>query len=157
MTVTAPLAILALPLASALVLNAPVPPLIPLRVTAAFAPPTTPWGAGHRGVDLAGNTDQPVASLSSGRIGFSGSIGGKAVVTVHLEDGRRVTYEPVISELREGDAVRPGQIIGLLAAAGGHCGGRAGCLHIGLLRGAEYLDPLTLLAPRAVLKPWPER
>jgi murein DD-endopeptidase MepM/ murein hydrolase activator NlpD len=153
-----PLAGLVLPIATAVVISAPVPPVIPLRVVAPFEAPASRYGAGHRGIDVAADTDQPVASITSGRIGFSGSIAGKAVVTVLIADGRRVTYEPVISELASGTPVRAGQLIGTVAPRGGHCGGspqphRSGCLHIGLLRGDEYLDPMTLLRRPAVLKP----
>lgn len=153
-----PLAGLVLPIATGVVISAPVPPVIPLRVVAPFETPVSRYGAGHRGIDVAADTDQPVASITSGRIGFSGSIAGKAVVTVLIADGRRVTYEPVISELASGTPVRAGQLIGTVAPRGGHCGGspqpnRSGCLHIGLLRGDEYLDPMSLLRRPAVLKP----
>lgn len=163
-SVMTPLAGLVLPIATALVVSAPVPPLIPLRIVAPFEAPTSRYGTGHRGIDVAADTGQPVASITAGRIGFSGSIAGKAVVTVLMPDGRRVTYEPVTSELTAGTPVRAGQLIGTVAPRGGHCGGspqalgsgqphRSGCLHIGLLRADEYLDPLTLLRRPAVLKP----
>lgn len=159
-----PLAGLVLPVATALAISAPVPPVIPLRVVAPFEAPESRYGAGHRGIDVAADTDQPVASITPGRIGFAGSIAGKPVVTVLMTDGRRVTYEPVTSVLTAGTPVRAGQLIGTVAPRGGHCGGtpqalgsgrshRSGCLHIGLLRGAEYLDPMILLRRPAVLKP----
>lgn len=159
-----PLGGLVLPVATALVISAPVPPVIPMRVVAPFEAPESRYGAGHRGIDVAADTDQPVASITAGRIGFAGTIAGKAVVTVLMTDGRRVTYEPVTSELTTGTPVRAGQLIGTVAPRGGHCGGslqpsasgephRSGCLHIGLLRGDDYLDPMALLRRPAVLKP----
>lgn len=153
MPLTMPVTALLLPLSTALAVSAPVPPVIPLRVTAPFDAPAQPWGAGHRGIDVAADTDQPVASLTAGHIGFSGRVAGKPVVTVLLVDGRRVTYEPVVSELEPGAPVRAGQLIGTVAPSGGHCGGIARCLHIGLRAGDTYLDPMMLLRRPAVLKP----
>lgn len=131
----------------------PVWPVEPVAVVARFAPPEVPWGSGHRGIDLGARTDQPVRSTTDGIIGFAGVIAGKPVVTVLLADGRRVTYEPVRSSLRPGASVAAGDTLGTVAALGGHCGGLAGCLHIGLLRGETYLDPLVLLRRPSVLKP----
>src|SRR4029079_374616 len=52
---------------------APVPvgvcPLQPEpRVVRAFDPPDSPWGSGHRGVDLAGTVGQVVATALPGRV-----------------------------------------------------------------------------------------
>ncbi len=153
MAISLPVLALTWPLAAALALSAPVPPVIPLRLVAPFESPRTDWGAGHRGIDLAADTDQPVASLTQGVIGFAGMIAGKPVVTVHMGDGRRVTYEPVLTGLAPGRPVRAGELIGVVASRGGHCGGEAGCLHIGLLDGSGYVDPLALLRRPAVLRP----
>ena len=119
-----------------------------------FAPPDQAWGAGHRGIDLAATAASPVRALADGRVLFVGRIAGKGVVTVGLSDGRRVTYEPVDASVGVGDVVVRGQALGTLAAMGGHCGGAAGCLHVGLRRADAYLDPSSLLGSRpAVLKP----
>jgi len=40
--------------------------------------------------------------------------------------------------------VSAGAVLGRLTLAGSHCG-PAACLHWGLLRGGDYLDPLALL------------
>jgi murein DD-endopeptidase MepM/ murein hydrolase activator NlpD len=58
--------------------------------------------------------------------------------------GLRTTYEPVIATVHTGDAVTAGQSLGALEA--GHPGCPvAACLHWGLRRGEQYLDPLALL------------
>ena len=119
----------------------------PLRPTPevahAFEPPAGPYGAGHRGVDLAGAVGQPVHSAMAGTIAFVGHIAGKPVVTVsHGET--RTTYEPVSSDLEVGDPVALGRRIGSLELSFSHCFPRA-CLHWGWLRGETYLDPLTLV------------
>lgn len=128
-------------------------PVEPTAVLERFAPPEHPWGSGHRGIDLAAATGQSVRSMTAGHVGFTGSIAGKPVVTVLLADGRRVTYEPVHPALAPGSPVVAGSLLGHLAESGGHCGGRAGCLHLGLKRGDEYLDPLLLIRRPAVLVP----
>ena len=134
-------------------------------VVADFAPPSERWGAGHRGVDVRGVSGSPVRSWASGRVYFSGDVGGKPVVSIALGssslglavDSSRVTrftYEPVHSTLQPGDRVERGQVIGLLAEQGGHCAGGT-CMHVGLRRGDEYLSPRSAwCAP--VLKPWDE-
>lgn len=128
-------------------------PVEPVAVVARFDPPASRWGPGHRGIDLGAQTDQPVRSATDGTIGFAGVIAGKPVVTVLLVDGRRVTYEPVRSTLRPGSPVAAGDLLGRVADLGGHCGGLAGCLHVGLLRGSTYLDPVVLFRRPSVLKP----
>lgn len=128
-------------------------PVEPTAVLERFAPPEHPWGTGHRGIDLAAATGQPVRSMTPGRVGFAGLIAGKPVVTVLLADGRRVTYEPVHAALSSGSPVTTGDLLGRVAESGGHCGGLAGCLHVGLKRGDAYLDPLLLVRRPAVLVP----
>lgn len=128
-------------------------------VVSGFRPPTADWQAGHRGVDLAARTGDPVRAMAGGVVGFAGTVAGKPVVTVVLAGGARLTFEPVRASVRVGQIVRDGEVIGSVAATGGHCGGARGCLHVGLrfgpgLGGTVYLDPLRLLGRRpAVLKP----
>lgn len=113
------------------------------RVVRAFDPPEQPWLAGHRGIDLQAEAGAAVRAVADGRIGFAGEVGGKPVVTV-LHDGVRTTYEPVRATVAAGDSVRAGDVIGQLAE-GHECGGGVpSCLHLGLLRGDTYLDPLLL-------------
>ena len=70
----------------------------PLRptpeVVAGFDPPDSPYGAGHRGVDLAGSVGQVVHTALAGRVTFAGSIAGRGVVVVD-HGPTRTTYEPV--------------------------------------------------------------
>jgi murein DD-endopeptidase MepM/ murein hydrolase activator NlpD len=114
------------------------------EVEATFDPPDDPWGAGHRGVDLAGRIGQAVRSALPGEIRFAGRIAGKPVVTVSHGD-TRTTYEPVVGTVPVGTRVSAGDVIGTLDLPGSHCFPRA-CLHWGLIEGAEhYLDPLTLV------------
>jgi len=119
-----------------------------------FDPPDQPWGAGHRGVDLAGRTGQEVRSALPGRVVFAGRIAGRGVVAVS-HGSTRTTYEPVTATVQVGDEVAAGAGIGRLELAGSHCFPRA-CLHWGWLRGEVYLDPLRLVGagPVRLLPLW---
>ncbi|MFI2645022.1 murein hydrolase activator EnvC family protein [Streptomyces sp. NPDC018610] len=118
-----------------------------------WEPPATPYGPGHRGVDLGAPPGAPVRAVAAGRVSFAGSVAGRGVVAVELSGTGlpplRTTYEPVRASVKEGDTVAAGQVVGTVEesgpAPGSHCGG--GCLHWGLLRGETYLDPLLLLPP----------
>ena len=115
-----------------------------------FDPPAVRWGAGHRGVDLAGHVGQQVRAALPGRVSFAGRIAGVGVVVVD-HGGSRTTYQPVSATVGRGDEVLAGATLGRLEWHGTHCL-PAVCLHWGLLKGERYLDPLSLVggAPRQV-------
>jgi murein DD-endopeptidase MepM/ murein hydrolase activator NlpD len=128
-------------------------PVAPFEVLAAFAAPERRWLRGHRGIDLVTSVGQAVRAAGDGRVVFAGPIAGREVVSID-HGGLRTTYEPVNPVVRAGDVVRSGDRIGSLSTGSGHCGsGR--CLHLGLRRDREYLDPLLLLGrTSARLRPW---
>jgi murein DD-endopeptidase MepM/ murein hydrolase activator NlpD len=137
----------------------PVPagvwPLQPTpRVVRAFDPPDSTWGAGHRGVDLAGTVGEVVRTALAGRVAFAARLAGRGVVVVDHGD-TRTTYEPVTASVRVGDVLARGQPVGTLELAGSHCFPRA-CLHWGWKRGDTYLDPLLLVGggPIVLLPLW---
>jgi len=113
------------------------------RVMRPFEPPADPWGAGHRGVDLLGRAGQEVHAALAGTVSFAGTLAGRGVVVVD-HGATRTTYEPVDPAVAAGQAVATGAVIGHLQGGMSHCSPLA-CLHWGLLRGEEYLDPLSLL------------
>jgi len=110
-----------------------------------FDPPEHRYGPGHRGVDLGGWDGQPVLAAGAGVVAFAGPVAGKPVVSVDHPNGLRTTYEPVVAAVAPGDHVARGQPIGVLQAGHDGCTAAA-CLHWGVRRGQEYLDPLWLLA-----------
>ncbi len=151
-----------MPLAVALLLSLPLPapaahavtsavpspwraPLAPpLTVTRSFSAPPTRYGIGHRGVDIAGASGTAVVAAAAGVVSYAGLLAGRGVVTVVHHGGLRTTYEPLIASVRVGQSVAAGQQLGTLAA--GHPGCPvAACLHWGLVRGQDYLDPLWVL------------
>lgn len=114
------------------------------RVVRRFDPPPKPWLAGHRGVDLAAEPGAVVRSPAAGVVSFSGRIAGRGVVSLQHPGGLRTTYEPVEPDVDLGAQLAAGDPIGVLVAGHPGCSALA-CLHWGLRRGAEYLDPLSLL------------
>ncbi len=120
----------------------------------AFDPPTDPYGAGHRGVDLAGRVGERVRAALAGRVRFAGAIAGRGVVVVD-HGPTRTTYEPVAAGVRVGDLLARGQPVGTLELAGSHCL-PVPCLHWGWIRGDTYLDPLLLVGggPVRLLPLW---
>jgi murein DD-endopeptidase MepM/ murein hydrolase activator NlpD len=132
-------------------------PLVPQPdVVEGFDPPDSPYGAGHRGVDLAGSVGQPVRSALPGTVSYAGSLAGRGVVVVD-HGPTRTTYEPVAATVSVGDPVAAGDRIGTLQLPGSHCFPRA-CLHWGWIRNADdvYLDPLRLVGagPVRLLPLW---
>ncbi|MEV4661516.1 M23 family metallopeptidase [Micromonospora echinofusca] len=109
-----------------------------------FDPPPRPWLPGHRGVDLAAAPGATVRAAGAGTVLFAGLVAGRPVVTVGHADGLRTTHEPVSPTVRPGETLAVGAPLGALLAGHPGCPAPA-CLHWGLRRGAEYLDPLALL------------
>lgn len=117
----------------------------PPAVLRPFRPPSSAWGPGHRGLDLAGTPGDLVTAVEDGVVTHAAVIAGRGTVTVTHRDGLRSTYEPVTAEVVPGERVGAGMPLGRLqATASGHCGARA-CLHLGALGGGGYRDPLPLL------------
>ncbi|RAO35011.1 uncharacterized protein PSN13_02781 [Micromonospora saelicesensis] len=116
----------------------------PPRPVRRFDPPPRPWLPGHRGVDLAVPAGAVVRSAGPGTVLFAGLVAGRPVVTVGHADGLRTTHEPVQPAVRPGQSVTAGAPLGELLPGHPGCPAEA-CLHWGLRRGEEYLDPLALL------------
>lgn len=129
----------------------PVPQAPVLR---AFAAPSTRWGAGHRGIDVAAAPGETVVAATSGTVTFAGTVVDRPLVTVRMDDVPwevLVTVEPVAPLVAAGDVVELGEPIGTLV--GGHrpCGA---CIHLGVRIDDAYANPMVLLgAERAVLLP----
>lgn len=120
-------------------------PLIPRpHVEQVFDNPEKNWLPGHRGVDLSGSTDQAVLAAGAGIVVFAGKVGGKPAVSIDHPGGLRTTYEPVTATVSAGQRVGIGTVIGTLEPGHEGCTTPA-CLHWGLRRDRDYLDPLGLI------------
>src|SRR4051812_50085597 len=88
------------------------------EVVHGFDPPESPYGAGHRGVDLLGTVGQPVLAALPGTVTYAGSLAGRGVVVVD-HGTTRTTYEPVTATVPVGASVAAGAPAGAPAPAGG--------------------------------------
>jgi murein DD-endopeptidase MepM/ murein hydrolase activator NlpD len=132
----------------------------PHPVLRPFQPPSTPYGPGHRGVDLGGYLNEPVLAADRGLVLYAGPLADRTLVSIEHPGGLRTTYEPVLPSVRVGEEVRRGQVIGTLQAGHPGCPATAPvvCLHWGAHRQRTYLDPLRLLeSGRISLLPWLDR
>jgi murein DD-endopeptidase MepM/ murein hydrolase activator NlpD len=127
----------------------------PHPVMRPFEAPSSPYGPGHRGIDIGGTAGAPVLAAGDGVVVFAGQLAGRGVVSVDHPNGLRTTYEPVAPVVKAGRRVSAGAVLGHLRP--GHAGCPGVCLHWGVRRGEEYLDPLALVATGHVrLLPWEE-
>lgn len=128
----------------------PLPP--PHAVVRAFEAPASPFGPGHRGVDLSAPAGTPVLATADATVVFAGAVAARTLVSLQHRAGLRTTYEPIAPTVTAGRPVRRGEVIGHLQP--GHC--PSACLHWGARRDTAYLDPLRLLsAGRVRLLPLP--
>lgn len=118
-------------------------------VTRAFDPPDSPYGAGHRGIDIAAGVRTLVRAPAPGKVTFAGPVGGRLFVTLNHGGGLESTYSWLDALLvRKGDVVRSGDP---LARTGtGHTGSTVPHLHLGARLHGVYVDPLTYLGPVSV-------
>ncbi|MEY9775892.1 M23 family metallopeptidase [Arthrobacter sp. MW3 TE3886] len=124
-------------------------------VLRAFDPPARPWLSGHRGVDIEAAFDgAPLLSPAAGTVSFVGTVVDRPVITIDHGNGLRSSFEPVASSLTAGAAVAEGEVLGRVQA--GHCGPAPPCLHWGVRRGEDYVNPLVFvmdLRPSVLLPP----
>ena len=121
-----------------------------------FDPPERPWLSGHRGVDLAASAGATVRAPAPGTVVFVGWVVDRPVVTIDHGGGVRSSFEPLSSPLAVGVEVEKEATLGTVGPAeAGHCA-PAACLHWGVRRGDEYVDPLQFIEDRrpSVLLPW---
>lgn len=84
---------------------------------------------------------------------FVGVVVDRPVITLDHGDGLRSSFEPLESGLVKGARVAVGETLGHILP--GHCGS-VPCVHWGVRRGDEYLNPLafvTDLRPSILLPP----
>jgi murein DD-endopeptidase MepM/ murein hydrolase activator NlpD len=94
-------------------------------------------------VDLRAASDGgPVTSPESGTVSFVGIVVDRPVITIDHGNGLRSSFEPVRSPLKKGASVAKGARIGTLLT--GHCG-PSPCVHWGVRRGEEYVNPLAFI------------
>lgn len=107
--------------------------------------PDDPYAPGHRGLDVAAPSGEPVRAAAAGVVAFAGNVAGNLTVSVDHPDGVRTTYSYLGTiGVVTGQTVAGGQALGTVGA--GHPGsGAPPHVHLSVRRGGEYVDPLTLL------------
>jgi murein DD-endopeptidase MepM/ murein hydrolase activator NlpD len=111
-----------------------------------FDPPGTPYGSGHRGIDIAAPVGTLVRAPAPGTVSFAGKVGGHLFVTIQHAGNLASTYSWLSAVLvHKGDAVLEGQAV---ARSGtGAASDPAPNLHLGVKLAGAYVDPLDYLSP----------
>ncbi len=115
-----------------------------------FDPPASPYGAGHRGIDIAVAAGTPVLAPAAGVVSFAGRVAGQLFVSIDHGSGL-VSTSSYLSEalVAEDDTVVPGQPV---ARSGpGHPGSAFEHVHFGVRLGGVYVDPLDYLGPLSLV------
>jgi murein DD-endopeptidase MepM/ murein hydrolase activator NlpD len=114
-----------------------------------FDPPDSPYGAGHRGIDIAVAVGAVVVAPDDGVVSFAGQVGGRLFVTVDHGQGWLSTVSFLSATLvREGEAVVAGQPVAI--SGWGHVDAAVPHVHLGVRQDGDYVDPMDLLAPLSV-------
>ena len=110
-----------------------------------FDPPDDPYGAGHRGIDIAADLSTVIVAPDDGVVTFAGKVGGKLFLTIDHGGGLSSTCSWLNGVMvRKGDHVRRGQPVAL--SGWGHPDEPVSHLHFGVRRDGTYVDPLDYLA-----------
>jgi hypothetical protein len=114
-----------------------------------FDPPDDPYGAGHRGIDIAAAVDTVIVAPDDGMVTFAGKVGGRLFLTIDHGGGISSTCSWLSSVLvRKNDHVVRGQPV---ATTGwGHPELPMPHLHFGVRSNGTYVDPMAFLGPMAV-------
>jgi murein DD-endopeptidase MepM/ murein hydrolase activator NlpD len=105
----------------------------------------------HDAVDFAAPLGQPVVAAAEGRVTFVGHLSDGAMVVLIAHPGGLVSIYAHLDDtfarpqVRIGDAVVAGQVIGFVGVTGITTGPH---LHFAVVRGGQPIDPLSLLASR---------
>lgn len=144
---------LSAPAARPLATAAPVPPSTawswPLAgpITQRFGESLTQYGV-HQGIDIDGETGDPVLAARDGRVVVAGQDDGCGGLEVHLDHGDGlVSWYRHLSriDVAVGTVVAAGTVIGLVGNTGCSLGSH---LHFGIRLGTTFVDPLRYLPPR---------
>ena len=147
----ASLVVLVVSLGSAEATQAAVPWQWPVSgaIVRGFDPPDAPFGAGHRGIDIATAVGTVVLAPEGGVVTFAGKVGGRLFLTIDHGAGVSSTCSWLTSVLvHKGDHVFGGQPV---ATTGwGHADLTVPHLHFGVRLDGVYADPLAYLGPVSV-------
>lgn len=119
-------------------------------VTRGFDPPGSPYGSGHRGIDIAASVGTLVRAPATGVVSFAGNVGGRLFVTIDHGGGLLSTCSFLSALLvHKGDLVVQGQ--GIAHSGTGHLGDTTPNVHFGMRLNGQYVDPLEYLSPASLV------
>jgi murein DD-endopeptidase MepM/ murein hydrolase activator NlpD len=119
-------------------------------VVRGFDPPGSPYGSGHRGIDIAAAVGTVVRAPAPGVVTFAGPVAGRLYVTIDQGGGVLSTCSFLSAVLvRKGDTVAEGQPVALSGT--GHAGDVVPDLHLGVRLDGQYVDPLDYLGTPSVV------
>jgi hypothetical protein len=103
-----------------------------------FRPPSTPYGAGNRGLQYGTAVGQDVRASAAGRVTFAGQVGGALHVVIQHADGVRTSYSFLRTiAVRVGQTLHQSDTVGTTSDTPFHFGARIG---------DAYVDPAILIA-----------
>jgi hypothetical protein len=114
-----------------------------------YDPPDSPYGSGHRGIDIAAPIGSVVLAPDGGVVTFAGKVGGRLFLTIDHGGGVTSTCSWLTSVLvRKNDRVVRDQPV---ATTGwGHTDLTVPHLHFGVRLDGAYVDPLAYLGVPSV-------
>jgi murein DD-endopeptidase MepM/ murein hydrolase activator NlpD len=114
-----------------------------------FDPPASPYGSGHRGIDIAASVGTTVVAPAAGTVTFAGPVGGHLFMTIDHGGGLESTYSWLSAFIvRKGAVVSRGQPIA--RTDWGHPSFPTPHLHLGVKVLDVYVDPMDYLEPTSV-------
>src|SRR3954468_6692965 len=114
-----------------------------------FDPPDDPYGAGHRGIDIAAEVGTVIVAPDDGIVTFAGKVGGRLFLTIDHGGGVSSTCSWLTSVLvHKNDHVVRGQPVA--TTDWGHADLPVPHLHFGVRLNGAYVDPMAYLAPLSV-------
>jgi murein DD-endopeptidase MepM/ murein hydrolase activator NlpD len=112
--------------------------------------PESPYGSGHRGIDIAAVVGTTVVSAAPGIVSFAGPVGGALFVSVDHGAGVVSSYSFLsVVDVHKGDVVAEAAPVG--RSGTGHPGITPAHLHFGVRVDGAYADPMSFLQPAGVV------
>jgi len=103
----------------------------------------------HHGTDFGARRGTPLLAVNSGKVIFSGRMGGYGKVVKIRHDGGYISLYAHQSRTRvkKGQYVKKGQVIGYVGSTGRSTGPH---LHFGLMKHGRWIDPMKVLRKKSI-------
>ena len=130
-------------------------PLRHIRITSSFSykryHPILKRYRPHHGTDFGARKGTPLLAVNSGKVIFSGWMGGYGKVVKIRHAGGYISLYAHQSRIRvkRGQRVKKGQIIGYVGSTGRSTGPH---LHFGLMKNGRWINPMRVLRKKSALK-----